>query len=194
MNKKVYFILLIALLFAIACIGCRSADETATRVADYYSGITEMTEQAVITAEFEDYTVDFELEFQYNAHEGSTVHVRKPAEIEDVRVLFDEEGVRLEYTGASLEVGIPEDIVIAPVAVLPELFRIWSSGIVYEQGSERIENTECLLMTYRSDHNETEILYRTWFDAETLKPVLAEVYRDGTRVIRAEFLIAENFR
>jgi outer membrane lipoprotein-sorting protein len=193
MRKVSAFALLFLLLFAVMA-GCSVKTDSAERVSEYYSGLSSMTVDASVKAEYEDYAVDFELKFSYDSQGKSTVEVKKPVEIEGVKVVIGEDKTTLDYDGASLDVGVPEDTVISPAAVLPELLRVWSRGIVFEQGKEKVGGTDCLLISYQSKHNETEVLYRTWFDASNLKPLKADVFADGDKKISCEFLIAENFK
>jgi len=193
--RKARFILLPVLMFLLISVaGCSSGPEAAARVSEFYSGLSAMELQAALTAEFSDYAVDFELQFSYDSQGESYVKVKKPVEIEGVRIKFDDNGTTLEYEGASLEVGAPEETVISPAAVLPELLRVWSEGIVSEQGTEKIDGTDCFRLTYRSKKNDTEILFRTWFDQSSLKPLKADIFTDGKKKISCEFLLAENFK
>jgi outer membrane lipoprotein-sorting protein len=192
--KKV-FILITAVVFAFSLFsGCSGKSDAAARVTEYYSGLSTMAVQAAVTAEYTDYAVDFELNFSYDSQGDSIVEVKKPVEIAGVKAVIEDDKTTLKYDGASLDIGIPEDTVISPAAVLPELLRVWSRGIVFEQGKENIGGTDCLLITYKSTHNETELLYRTWFDANNLKPLKADVFADGKKKISCEFLIADNFK
>lgn len=193
--KRFLFLFLIA--FAIALFsfsGCSNKENASSRVTAYYSGLTTMSLQAALTAEYTDYSVDFELSFDYDTGGKSRIKVIKPMEIEGITVRFSEDKTVLDYDGISLEVGLPEDTVLSPAAALPDLFRVWCGGVIFEQGSEKIDGTDCLLLTYKINHNETEILYRTWFDAGNLKPIRADIFKDGTQQIRCEFLLAENFK
>lgn len=185
--------------FIILCIivtvtGCSTPNsDSAFRVSDYYSGLTTMNVLVGMTAEFDDYSVDFELVFKYNSQGQSFIEVKKPDEIEGVRVMFQDDGIELEYEGVSLETGLSEASAVSPVGALPELLRVWIGGIVSEQGKERIDGNECLLITHTATRNGAELQYNTWFDAESLKPIKAEIYENGYRKIICDFLIADKF-
>jgi outer membrane lipoprotein-sorting protein len=180
-------------LLIFACQGCLSRDDSALRVKEYYSGLSSMKLLAAVSADYGDYTADFELAFSFDSEGESRVEVKKPAEIEGVKVLFGENGVSLEYEGVSLELARPEDTIVSPAAVLPELFHVWSDGVVSEYGSEKVGDTDCLRIAYKSGQDENEILYLTWFNGTDLKPLKAEIFAEGKKKIDCEFLIAENF-
>ena len=187
--------LLIALLFISLFAGScsTSSDDIASRVSDYYSGLTTMNVLVDMTAEFDDYSVDFELGFQYNANGQSYIEVRKPDEIKGIRVLFRDDGIDIEYEGVSLETELSENSSISPAGALPELLRVWIGGMASEQGKERIDGIDFLMVTHTATRNGVELQYNTWFDAENLKPVKAEIFENGYRKICCDFLIAEKF-
>lgn len=186
--------LLILLWLCVFVTGCSASNyDSAPHISDYYSGLTKMNVLASMTAEFDEYSVDFELGFQYDSQGESRIEVRKPDEIKGIQVVFTEDGIELLYEGVSLETGLSEASAISPVGALPELLRVWIGGTVSEQGRDRIDGNETLMITHTATRNGVELQYNTWFDAESLKPVKAEIFENGYRKITCDFLIADKF-
>ncbi len=186
---------LFAVLLALFLLNACSEDNPdTTRVTDYYSGLTKMTVQAAVSAEYSGYAVDFELSFVLDDQGKSFVEVKKPEEIAGIKVFLNNGEKTLNFAGMTVDVGTPEETVISPVEVLPELLRVWQDGIIFEQGKEKVSGTDCVMITYKSNKGNVEVLYRTWFDAESLKPVQADIYADGNKKMSCIFLIAENFK
>jgi outer membrane lipoprotein-sorting protein len=181
------------IVFGLVLIGCSDNVDNGTRVADYYSGLSTMNVLADINANFGDYFVDFQLEFKYNAQGESIIEVKKPSEIEGVKVRFVDDEIILDYEGVSLEMGPSENSAISPVGALPELLRVWRDGMVSDQGHEKVDGTDCIYISHKATRDSVEIQYCTWFDAESLKPIKAEINEDGHRKILCTYLIAEKF-
>ena len=195
MKKVMPKILPVLAILFLAVSGCSAeGDGLAEHVKEYYSGLSSMDLQASVTAEFSDYAFDFELKFSYDSQGESFIEVRKPVEIEGVRVKFDSNGTYLEYDGASLQVGDTEAMPVSPAAVMPELLRVWSEGIVVEQGAEKVDGADCIRLAFSSEKNDLKLLFRTWFERSSLKPLKADIFADGKKIIDCEFLLAENFK
>ena len=192
-NKRRTLTFLLSGIFITILTGCSTAQNNEMRVSEYYSGLSTMNVLANVNADFEDYFVDFQLEFKYNAQGESFIGVKKPSEIEGVKVFFDDDEVILNYEGVSLEMDLSGSSVISPVGALPELLRVWRNGIVSEEGSEKIDGTDCIIITHTASQNGIDVQYSTWFDSENLKPIKAEIYENGYRKIQCAFLIAEKF-
>jgi hypothetical protein len=189
------FELLLSSIFFILMVltGCSSSSDNVARVSEYYSGLTTMKVLTDVRADFDDYFVDFQLEFDYNALGRSVIEVKKPSEIEGVEVVFGDDEITLNYDGVSLEMGHYSHSALSPVGAIPELLRVWQDGMVSEQGIEKIDGTECIFILHKSSANGVEVQYSTWFDNNSLKPIKAEIAVDGIRKIQCEYLIAGKF-
>ena len=180
----------VALLLVLFCLlsGC-SGGTTEGDISGLYEGMEHMTAKALVTADFTDYSVAFGFDYTYGGEDGvgDSLVLTAPEEICGVRVSVSGDGSKIEYDGISVEAGSPVDSGISAVLFLPELVRQWRTGVIYEQGSERLSGTDCLLVTHRTGIEAGELLYRTWFDSEELKPVCAELIFQGRRTIYCEF-------
>ncbi len=175
--------MLLCCAFLLLLTSCGEEESTDAKISEFFSGLTNMTAKAVIEAEYSDYVIEYELEFVYSP-EQSRVTVLSPAEIEGIVVSFEGDKVSVEYDGASFETGIPEETGTSPAAFLPELMRVWQSGIPEECGKEKLDGAECLTVAYRVD---SELLYKTWFDIQSFKPVKAELFNNDVRTLACEF-------
>lgn len=185
--KNTPWMLLCAIL--IGLFGCSAEGTLGPSVSDYYSGLETYFAQTNVTAHYSDYSVDFVLDFRYDAHKGSTVTVAGPEEIAGVEAHFADSSMTASFEGAAIEFGDPSEILLSPMAILPELFRVWSDGVVIEQGFDRLDRMETIFLTHQAGTGEGELLLKTWFDRNTYQPIQSEIYQDQQLKMQCTFLI-----
>ena len=180
--KRAYFLCIMLLLSLFSCTAEEQKISDGDRVSEYFSGLDNLSMTANVTAQFTEYSVDFALFASFSGAKGS-VKVLEPAHIEGISVLSDEDGTEIEYDGAAFEVGELEQSGISPALVLPELLRLWRGGGVSESCREKLDGTECVVLSYVAG----ELFYRTWFHMEALEPLRAEIIYNGTRTMICAF-------
>ncbi len=186
--KKLFSYIFIAVIL-LNSYGCSGENTNAPDISEYYSGLSSFEAKAVVTAHYSDYTVDFTLMFSYDSEVGSTVAVENPTELEGISASFDGDALLVGYDGAFIETGVPDPDSVPPIASLPQLFRVWSDGVVDEQGKERISDTDYIIITHKSDSGAADITYRTWFLTDSLLPYKAKILKNGQTKIQCEFLL-----
>jgi outer membrane lipoprotein-sorting protein len=177
-------VLALVMLFTLQ--GCSETPEY-EGISEFYSGLESMTAKAEVVADFADYATSFELDYSYDGENKSAVSVLSPEEISGVRVIMEESSSRIEYGDVSIEAGDAGALGLSPVAAIPELMRLWRGGIVSESGKEKLDETDCVTVTYKTEYDGEELLCRTWFDAETYKPVTASVFFKGRVTLTCNF-------
>ena len=169
----------LALLLAAALISCRERPDPGA-LTDFWTMADAFSADLTLRAMFAERSVEFKLRCSYQ-DDACTVQVLEPAEISDITVKLDREGVSLGLDELYLAAG--ENQALSPATVFGELIDVWKNGGIGSCGRETYQDTPCLLLC--SEQNGYE--YRTLFDEETKLPVYAEVYENGRRVILCEF-------
>ena len=86
-----------------------------------------------------------------------------------------------------LDTGPLPDTGLTPVDALPVMLTTWQSAYVSSVGQEKLDDAPCFHVVYKSTVSGVEIQQDAWFAADTYKPLRAETFSGGTRVIECVF-------
>ncbi|MDR0382344.1 MAG: hypothetical protein LBH86_10190 [Oscillospiraceae bacterium] len=170
-----------------AACGRSGAIDDAEAARTLYAGLRHCSLQAVLTADFGDAVNEFTLQFDYDRDGESAVEILAPEEVRGVRATIAEGETTLSYDGLILETGPLPGTGLTPMDALPVMLKTWGEGYVASTGREKLDDVACLLVVYKSTAAGVEVEQRVWFETETYKPVRAETYAAGTRVIDCVF-------
>ena len=164
--------------------------DMAKAVRDYYSAIQSCTLRALITADYADYALTFDLQYAYAGEEvGGEITVLAPEEIAGIRAQIGADGRLAGFEGDVLETGQLPGTVLSPIEALPALMRAWRGGLATASGGETRAGTRCATVTWKTAWGGVDMELRAWFEETTLAPVYAEAYaEDGRCVLMIEFM------
>jgi len=148
--------------------------------------------RATVTAIFPAREAEFLLDYSYSKESGGRITVIKPDEVSGVSLTVSEEGSKLTFDGARLEVGRLDAHGLTPFTALPSLAASWVNGAWLEAGNTKIFGENAIMAITSAESADEKTEYRTWFSRSDLSPLYAEIYSDGERVITCKFERAEN--
>ena len=183
MRRIIIFIPFLFLLCA--CSASTKTDELGIR--DYYAALPQAKYQVSIEREYPDRMDTYRVEYAYQKDGESTITVLEPKSIAGVKARLHAGKTELEFESTRLAAGSLEAGDATPLSCLPQLMRVWASGEVSGVEQETENGTKLLLLVWNQTVEESEQSYRTWFSRETYAPVRAEIYKDGTRILRLTF-------
>ncbi len=170
-----------------SCSAARKDADTADAIAERYSKISAFSANVRIRADYGDRTQDYAVRYEYQAPKKSVITLLEPEEVSGIRATLNEEGGALEFDGAILDTGPLSGTGLSPVECLPALMNAWSGGYVSEYGNEKLDGTDCALLTYLISPEEISVEIRTYFEKNTLAPFRAELLSGGERVLTCSF-------
>lgn len=175
------FLLIISLC---SCSGNAGTDEKAENICLEYAGFSDFGVRAVITADYGDSTLEYDMKYSGSASQG-IIEVFSPESIAGLAVSTSTtEGTKLIYDGAEMWAGELSDDGLDPVSALPVMINQWRGGYIEGSVIERLDGGTFLAAIHSIDDN-TKLL--TWFDMDTHLPYKAEISSAGRTVIRALF-------
>lgn len=184
----------IVLLWAALCLllsGCAAAGmrekEEFLRLRTELIARDAVSLRAEVTADYGERVYTYLLQYR-GGDSGGQITVEEPALIRNVEALLDGGKVTLRYDGAVLDTGAVVGE-YSPLQLFPLLVQCWKTGNVRECWQEQLEGEACLAVLFcLTRAGEEELLCRSWFAREGLRPLAAELEADGRTVLRCRFL------
>ena len=168
--------------------GSCSADSSEARaVTEFVRGVSSAEIRAAITAVYPDRTAEYTLQYSYQKDGEQKLHVIKPDSIADISVTIKNGSTELTYDGTRLETGRLDESGLSPISALPSLMNAWTGGNISESARSGHDGIDCILIISRHTLGDAALEYRTWFEKGSNKPLYAEIYSDGSRIIQCEF-------
>lgn len=174
-------ITLIALLCA--CSSKNSGEELAMDIRTMMLEAECLDITANVTADYGERVFEFTFRYTGGAQEG-TLEITQPDTIAGLRANVSVSGGTLEFDGAVLDTGAVTKDGLSPAQCIPVLISQWQSGYISGCNFEKLGDSETLAVT---TDISVAISERTWFDANTMLPIKAELYEDGVMVIDCRF-------
>jgi len=158
-------------------------------VREYYSALESCTLRAIVTADFADYTISFDLRYAYAGEEAEgEITVMAPEEIAGIRAQIGVDGRLIGFEGDVLETGTLPGTVLSPIEALPAMMRAWRGGLATSSCEEKRAGVQCAAVTLITSLGGDDMELRAWFDSASLAPIYAEAYAGGGRcVLMIEF-------
>lgn len=117
---------------------------------------------------------------------SSTVTVLEPANLSGISAKVEDGVLTLSYEDISLDAGSYSAAAVSPVMALPKLMEAAAAGYVTEQSEETVGERACLRLACDMSE-EPGTVYITWFDRESMLPLLSEIVMDGKTVFSVEW-------
>jgi outer membrane lipoprotein-sorting protein len=171
-----------------ACGGKGGTDNLAEEIKKEYSETEKMTLIVTVRADYGSRVYDYKLRCVAEEDEMS-IEVMEPEGIKGLKAHVSEEGIGLEYDGATLDTGELFGKGLSPIEGIPMMIRAWKGGYITESRSEKIDKQDTLAVTFdlKPADSEKELEHTVWFDKDSHLPVKAEILYGGYRVIDCVF-------
>lgn len=115
--------------------------------------------------------------------DGARVTVLSPQSVAGIEAVCGD-GVTLSYANVSLDAMTPEAPGFTPVDALPQLLRDLREQYPANWGKQRESDAQEIVLQYMQDFPDgTQGVKKVVLSADTLEPVLAELYLDGSLVL-----------
>ncbi len=177
MKRTLTLVLTMSLLLTLCACG-GNEKESVKEFCDGLTAADEISFTASLRAEYSDKTAKFKLSYLQN-DDGVRVTVLEPEIISGISAHLSDEGARLEYDGAILDIGELSDNGLCPMSALPITVMAMKTAYVDSAWTE-----DGMTVTKLIPSDDTEIIL--WLDGEQT-PCNAEIVCDGNSVVFIEF-------
>ena len=188
MRKVGFYALMMSLALALcACTGGGvSNDDFAAAVQEAYRGAASMTMETRLRCDIGDAVREYTLGCTYEHGGGYRVTVIEPQELAGISASVDGDSLALHYDGVTLEAGdVSEEVCAANGAAY--VMESAARGYVLEQSRSSWNGEPCRCITFEtSSVSKAEILCTVFF-SEDMKPLCAEISKEGAGFIFMEF-------
>ncbi len=183
-----FFLLILTIFSTLLFLLGSCADASSSRaVTDKLQSINGADIVAEVTATYPDHAAEYTLSYSYIKDGDDKITVLSPDSIAGISVTILNGETALEFDGTHLETGKLDNSGLSPLSCLPSLMSAWVGGNVAETANSSHDRADCTLVISRCTENNISLEYRTWFENSSHKPLYAEIYSDGRRVIQCEF-------
>ena len=181
MRQAKLLALMIMLTLLTACSPTKNNTDKMAEIRTDFIAAERIELTAAITADYGARVYDFRVKYTGSSQSGK-IEILAPESIAGITAEVDISGITLSYDGARMETGRISGL--SPAEAIPTLIACWQQGIVKLLAEETLDSIDTLSM--ESDITET-VRVKTWFDANALLPLRAEISENGKTVIQCEF-------
>lgn len=184
MRKALLFAPMLMLLLT----ACSAAEEenVVTVLQQQYAAVEYATMEAEVLCHYGDEVREYTLLCAYTP-QTSTVTVLAPENLAGITAQVENGALTLRYDDISLDTGTYASADVSPVVALPKLMEAAAWGYPAEQSEEMLGERLCIRLG--CDLNgESDTVYTTWFDKETLLPLQSEISVGGTLLFAVNWL------
>ncbi|MBR5381888.1 MAG: hypothetical protein IK136_04635 [Oscillospiraceae bacterium] len=160
-----------------------NTESAAQAVRRTFSEAESVRMNMTLTADYGEKVYEFKVRWT-GTEENGRLEVLSPESVAGLTAVLDERGGRLIYDGAAFETGGLFGDGLSPAEAAPLMLGAWKSGYAVERSSESVDGEKTAALTYELSGGDR---LKTWFDAETLLPLRAEITENGFAVLTAEF-------
>lgn len=178
---------LLLLLVVLSGCGRDKLDGMSGRIRDLYSNTEAISMNVAMRTDYGDHAVDFELKCVQTQKNKLEMEVLSPDIIKGVIASASDAGINLAYDGVILEMGELPGTGLSPLETLPYMMGQWSEGYQTSEGFEKLSETDCIRLIYKTSNAGVAVEQHVWFDTSTLKPIVSELYSDGSMTARCVY-------
>lgn len=160
----------------------------------HFAALPGLEAHVKIVSDLGDATLGYELDYVYDKQGADTFTLTAPAAlagIEGALTGTDEASLELRYDGLALDDAMPQRPGLTPADALFGLLADLRTAQPAQQWEERVEGETLLVLRYEGEDRDGTIQKQVWLTQKELRPVCAELYADGTRVL---FLQVTDYR
>jgi len=184
-NIAVVFAIVILVFSAVSCGNDKSNSQAEKAVLALRAKMTKsesVSLKAAVRADYGERLYDFVLTFDGGPDDGS-ITILKPDLVSGVKAHISDGGSTLVWDDASLELGdLSGDL--SPMSAVGLLITEWQQGYIESRSVYETKDGEFLtIRTTRAG----DVAIESVFDAETLQPLSAEIWAEGSRVLTVVF-------
>lgn len=176
-------LILAAILVFAGCSAPGGAEEAAQEIRVNYLGQETVNISALIKADYGERLYEYKVKYTGNENTG-IIDVLSPESIAGFKVNITEGKVNTSFDDITLYMGETGELDITPACAIPTILGSWKNGYITNSKYENLDGTGTVAVTICVD-DETET--RTWFDKETLLPIVSEIITGGKTVVFVTF-------
>lgn len=168
--------------------GCAQDQPTAETIQEHFDALPGFTAHVKIISDFDESVLEYEVDYAYNRKGSDHLTLTAPESVRGIEATIDgEERILLRYGGAELDDGTPGLQGTTPADGVYWVLRELRESEPLEIWPESVSGTPALAVRYEGTVEDTEITRQVWLRQDSLQPLCAEVYSDGTRVLLLTF-------
>lgn len=166
--------------------GCGGAKADAAAVRAHYEALDGFTAQLAITAAQDDLVQEYQMEYTYSRSEPDRFTITAPESIAGIGGTIagtDNAQFSLQYDGMQLDDAMPQRTGLTPADSLFCLLNDLRTGEPAQMWTESADGSALLVLRYTGEDADGTMEKQVWLTEDTLQPVYAELYADGSRVL-----------
>ena len=183
---KLFLLVVISAAIILSLCSCgknKDSEELAQEIRIDIIGSGTIDTKSTIRADYGQSVYDFSVSYVGNESEG-LLTVLSPETVAGVEINISGGEVLADFDSVSLYMGTLDGLDISPACALCTFIQSWKSGYITASKEETLNDVKTVSLTICVDDT---VETKTWFDAETLKPVYGELISEGQTVLFCSF-------
>lgn len=178
---------LAALCLLLLC-ACGREPATPESVRARFESLPGFTAHVKILSDFGHSALEYEIDYAYNRESSDHLTITAPESLVGIEAtIAGEDSFTLQYGETALDDGMAVRTGATPADCVYWLVRELRESEPLETWNETVNDVPALVLRYQSADEDADLMRQVWLTEEGLRPLCAEIYVDGARVLQLTF-------
>lgn len=178
---------LAALCLLLLC-ACGREPATPESVRARFEALPGFTAHVKILSDFGHSALEYEIDYAYNRESSDHLTITAPESLAGIEAtIAGEDSFTLQYGETALDDGMAVRTGATPADCVYWLVRELRESEPLETWNETVNDVPALVLRYQSADEDADLMRQVWLTEERLRPLCAEIYVDGARVLQLTF-------
>ena len=171
----------------LALSGCGSAPADGQAVREHFETLAGFEAELKILSDLGQSVLEYQVDYVYNREDNDTFTITAPESLAGIGGTIagtDNASFTLQYDGLALDDAMPQRTGLTPADALFCLMNDLRTAEPVQLWTERADGASLLVLRYKQQDADGKVEKQVWLTEDSLQPVCAEFYADGTRVLQ----------
>lgn len=171
----------------LALSGCGSAPADGQTVREHFETLAGFEVELKILSDLGQSVLEYQVNYVYNREDNDTFTITAPESLAGIGGTIagtDNASFALQYDGLALDDAMPQRTGLTPADALFCLMNDLRTAEPVQLWTERADGASLLVLRYEQQDADGKVEKQVWLTEDSLQPVCAEFYADGTRVLQ----------
>ena len=171
----------------LALSGCGSAPADGQTVREHFETLAGFEAELKILSDLGQSVLEYQVDYVYNREDNDTFTITAPESLAGIGGTIagtDNASFALQYDGLALDDAMPQRTGLTPADALFCLMNDLRTAEPVQLWTERADGASLLVLRYEQQDADGKVEKQVWLTEDSLQPVCAEFYADGTRVLQ----------
>lgn len=160
------------------------------RIRKNFEELSGFTAEVKILSDLGESTLEYSGQYEYNKDDNDKFILKTPEALAGIVIMASGEAaddMTIQYQDTVLDSGMPVRAGATPADALPLLLHALRTAAPQETWEETVGGVKTVAARYEAEDAQGKIMRQIWLTRDSLRPVYAECFVDGNRVLQLFF-------